>query len=549
MNRRLFRVIELIIVIIIVIIGVISFDKFKSLVNEKHIDDYEWLKNNVELVKSGGIYVVDKDNSINIYSDNYRKVISEKINDKLNKSYTLNEPFILYNAYGTNSQSVNMYFSTKEKYNVKYTISVDDEEIDDFSRVLNGNLTSKHAYQIIGLVPGYLNNIKIELLDENNNVSKKYNFEVDLVDQKTKSQAKLKVTESVDDSSLYEGLYTILGNDSNTGNYLAMYDNGGILRSEIPIMNYRANKILFKDNFMYFSISSKKIVKMNNLGEVVDIYSTKNYKINYDYAFDNNGNLLVIASDSKKSTVEDQIIRIDTNTHEVTNLVDFSNLFSDYIDFCKDSPDTIKDINSNGLNYLGLNSIEYIDNSILVSSRETSSIIKVDNIDNDPKISYIIGAKELWKDTNYYDLVFEKKGEFIINAGQSDCRYNGQYITMFNNNYANQASYSINKDVYKDLGITNTDAVTGTKSMFYKYKIDEVNKNFELVDSFIVSYSGINGNSQVLPNGNILIDSAVNGKFIEYDSNHNVIKSFKVKLNKDQVYRVYKYTFNDYWFK
>ena len=425
MNKRLFRIIELIAVIIIVIIGVISFDKFKSLVNENHIDDYEWLKDNVELVKSGGIFVVDKDNSINIYSDNYRKVISEKINDKLNKSYTLNEPFILYNAYGTNSQSVNMYFSTKEKYNVKYTISVDDEEIDDFSRVLNGNLTSKHAYQIIGLVPGYLNNIKIELLDENNNVSKKYNFEVDLVDQKTKSQAKLKVTEAVDETGLYDGLYTILGNDSNTGNYLAMYDNGGILRSEIPIMNYRANKILFKDNFMYFSISSKKIVKMNNLGEVVDIYSTKNYKINYDYTFDTNGNLLVIASDSKKSTVEDQIIKIDTDTHEVTNIVDFSSLFSDYIEFCKDSPDTIKDINSNGFNYLGLNSIEYIDNSILVSSRETSSIIKVDNIDNDPKISYIIGAKELWKDTNYYDLVFEKKGEFIINAGQSDCRYNG----------------------------------------------------------------------------------------------------------------------------
>ena len=64
MNKRLFRIIELIAVIIIVIIGVISFDKFKSLVNENHIDDYEWLKDNVELVKSGGIFVVDKDNSI-----------------------------------------------------------------------------------------------------------------------------------------------------------------------------------------------------------------------------------------------------------------------------------------------------------------------------------------------------------------------------------------------------------------------------------------------------------------------------------------------------
>lgn len=547
MNK--YRIIRLIVFIIIVIVIFFSFNKFKSIVNKDHINDYEWLKDNVKLVKSGGIYVVDKDNSINIYSDNYRKVIDEKINDKLNMSYTLNEPFILYNAYGTNTQSVNMYFSTKEKYNVKYTVSVDDEKIHDFSKVLNGNLTSKHAYQIIGLVPGYINNIKIELLDQNNNVSKKYNFEVNLVNQKTKSQAKLKISESSDDTNLYDGLYTVLGNDSGSGNYLSMYDNDGVLRSEIPIMNYRANKILFKDNYMYFSISNKKIVKMNNLGEVVDIYSTKNYKINYDYTFDDKGNLLVVTSDTKKKTVEDQIIMINTDTHEITNLVDFSSIFSDYIEFCEDNPDTIKDINSNGLNYLGLNSIEYIDNSILVSSRETSSIIKVDNINNEPKISYIIGAKELWKDTNYYDLVFEKKGDFVINAGQSDCRYNDQYITMFNNNYANQSSYSINKEIYKDLGITNTEVNTGTKSMFYKYKINEDNKSFELVDSFIVSYSGINGNAQVLDNGNILIDSAINGQFSEYDSNHNAIKSFKVKLNKNQVYRVYKYTFNDYWFK
>ena len=549
MKKRVYHIIELIAVIIIVILGVISFDKFKSLVNENYINDYEWLKENVELVKSGGIYVVDKDNSINIYSDNYRKVISEKINDELNKSYTLDKPFILYNAYGTNSQSVNMYFSTKEKYNVKYTISVDDEEIEDFSRVLYGDSTMKHAYQIIGLVPGYVNNIKIELINENNNVAKKYNFEVDLVNQKTKSQAKLKVSDSLDESNLYDGLYAVLGNDSSTGNYLSMYDNDGILRSEIPIMNYRANKILFKDNYMYFSISSKKIVKMSNLGEVVDIYSTKNYKINYDYTFDNKGNLLVIASDTKKSTVEDQIIMINTDNHEITNLVDFSYIFSDYLEFCEDTTDTINDINSDGFNYLGLNSIEYIDNSILVSSRETSSIIKVDNINNNPEISYIIGAKDLWKDTKYYDLVFEKNGDFIINAGQSDCRYNDQYITMFNNNFANQASYSLNKDVYKELGITNTDINTGTKSMYYKYKINEANKSFELVDSFIVSYSGINGNAQILANGNILIDSAVNGKFFEYDTNHNIIRTYKIKLNKDQVYRVYKYTFNNYWFK
>ena len=80
MNK--YRIIRLIVFIIIVIVIFLSFNKFKSIVNKDHINDYEWLKDNVKLVKSGGIYVVDKDNSINIYSDNYRKVIDEKINDK-----------------------------------------------------------------------------------------------------------------------------------------------------------------------------------------------------------------------------------------------------------------------------------------------------------------------------------------------------------------------------------------------------------------------------------------------------------------------------------
>ncbi len=60
-----------------------------------------------------------------------------------------------------------------------------------------------------------------------------------------------------------------------------------------------------------------------------------------------------------------------------------------------------------------INTIQYIGNgSVLLSSRETSTIIKVDNIYDGPVVSYMIGEKDFWKDTSYVSLLLNKKGDF-----------------------------------------------------------------------------------------------------------------------------------------
>lgn len=59
--------------------------------------------------------------------------------------------------------------------------------------------------------------------------------------------------------------------DSEEQAYMRLYDNYGIIRSEIPIVSYRSHRILFENNTMYFSISSTKIVGMEQTGYVSKI--------------------------------------------------------------------------------------------------------------------------------------------------------------------------------------------------------------------------------------------------------------------------------------
>ncbi|MFQ9890693.1 MAG: aryl-sulfate sulfotransferase [Streptococcus sp.] len=108
-------------------------------------------------------------------------------------------------------------------------------------------------------------------------------------------------TESYDTTSaLSNGLYTVLGNDVTEENdeqtYMRLYDNDGVIRSEIPIISYRSHRILFEDNTMYLSVSSTKIVGVDQTGYVSTIYSTGDYKLHHDYIFDSQNNLIVLAS-------------------------------------------------------------------------------------------------------------------------------------------------------------------------------------------------------------------------------------------------------------
>ena len=558
--------IGLVVLFLVVICG-ISFAAvmFVRGLNEKivesQLNDEDWLADNVKISKDSSlgknIYSVSKPDAVEIFDMVYQEVVQDKLDVLLEDEYTFEDPLMIYNPYGTNTLGLNIYFSTDEVAKVRYTIHVDDEDIEDFSRTLsNGeddNVTTNHQYQLIGFIAGEENEVKLELLDRDGEEIATKEFTVDLSNVSVNAQKKLDVEDGESKEELTNGLYAMLGNESDAQDYLALYDNDGILRMETKIIGYRAHRILFKDNKMYYSVSQTRIAEVNPLGQVTDIYRTGHYYLHHDYVFDDDGNLIVLANNTEKDTEEDCIIKIDLDTKAVTEVIDFEDMFASYVKTCELDDSNFRDEGEDGLDWLHLNSIVWLEGGdVILSSRETSSIMRVNNVEDDPELVYLLADKSIWEGTEFESYIYDKEGDFKIQAGQHCLNYEATdedgvyYLTFFDNNYGKSNSQP--KLDFSKMGIENQKPFEGTESYYYVYRVDENEETFELVDSFDVTYSGIVSSVQPMSNGNVVVDSGTAGVFAEYDEDHNLIRQYTAKLNKYMVYRVFKYTFNDFWF-
>lgn len=274
-----------------------------------------------------------------------------------------------------------MYFKTSDELQATYTIHC--EGYNDFSRTLNNNTlsgyTTNHEYLLVGAIPGQINTITVTLTNKQGKPVDTLSWSYNAPSLQGGDQYLTVDCDDSNASSLSKGLYTVLGNDvtedSEEQAYMRLYDNDGVLRSEIPIISYRSHRILFEDNTMYFSISSTKIVGMDQTGYISKIYDTGNYKLHHDYIFDGNNNLLVLASEKNAKTSEDKIIMIEKDSGNITELADLIDLLPNYY-----STTSLPD-GAENLDWMHINSLALVDKtSLIISSRETSTIIKLDNI-------------------------------------------------------------------------------------------------------------------------------------------------------------------------
>lgn len=495
----------------------------------------------------------------------YDKEVQERLEQSIElykqaKKWNLNNPLAILNPYGTGSNGLYFYFKSTFETKVNYTIHVDDERIPDYSATAlhsNGKKYSRnHEFQLIGLVPGEKNHVTIDLVGHLGRTMQSLSFDIQMPENHSNYATILEYEDLGSEAPMAQGLFTMMRTNGYLG-YGMMFDDAGVMRYEMVLEGYGLDRILFQNDEIITCVSNKKIARMNGLGQVLQVYELDGYELHHDIQFSTEGKIVALVNKLSSDTIEDTVVEIDLTSGEVVELLDTSVLMEDYH---KGQTRPIAPTDDffwqvGEWDWIHINTIDYMaeNDSLLLSSRETNTIIKVEDVHTAPTVRWLIGEEEFWKDTNYKDSVLEKVGDFVCQYGQHTVEFHEQgedgcyYIRLYNNNYYSLNSRDFKMEVADSVG-TDLYGAEGIYSYVYVYRIDENKGTYELAQSFAVPYSSIVSNVQPTAEKNWIVNSGVANVFGEYDAEGNLIREFSYDCDL-QGYRTMKYTYQGYWFQ
>ena len=482
-------------------------------------------------------------------------------------SYDETTPFVKADPFGTDALSCYVRFATADPVTVSYEVAGrkktgDAPKVAAFSRTPRGGDTpaTEHEFKIIGLIPNHKNTVTLTCTAQDGS-SRTSTFTVKTSALKGEEEERLAVTAGESNTPLADGLFTILGNDSSKLDFMYLYDNAGQIRGEVPIIGYRSHRLLFPgDGSIIMSVSTTKMAQISAIGQVVNVWSTGDYELHHDYAFDDDGNLLVLAShagseadldvdraaakkdEGERVNVED-LIKIDVTTGDVSLVADLGDIFPDLKANAKVAQD-------GDLDWIHINTIQWLGGgTVLLSSRETSTVIKLTDIYGMPTVDWLMGSPDFWAGSGFEDKLLQAQGDFSLNAGQHSVTYlpsfdtatTGRYqVLLYDNNFGAAESYP--KFDWGKLGAAVvTDYSKGTHSFGRIFTVDETARTYELEEQIAVPFSGYVSSAQRVSNsGSMLVASGQAKTFAEYDRYGLPIATYEMEAEK-YIYRAYKY--------
>ena len=503
------------------------------------------------------------------YNVEKQAAIKEKLDaEYAADSYDETTPFVKVDPFGTDTLSCYVRFATTDPVAVSYEVAgrkkfVDSPKVAAFSRTPRGGETpaTDHEFKVIGLIPNHKNTVTLTCTGQDG-TSRSSKFTVKTPALKGEEEERLAVTAGESNTPLAEGLFTILGNDSSKLDFMYLYDNAGQIRGEVPIIGYRSHRLLFPgDGSTIMSVSTTKMAQISAIGQVVNVWSTGDYELHHDYAFDDDGNLLVLASHAgseadldvdraaakkdkgERIDVEDLIIKINVVTGDVSLVVDLGDIFPDLKASAKVAQD-------GDLDWIHINTIQWLGGgTVLLSSRETSTVIKLIDIYGTPAVDWLMGSPDFWAGSGFEDKLLQARGDFSLNAGQhsvtylpsSDTAATGRYeVLLYDNNFGAAESYP--KFDWGQLGAAVvTDYSEGTHSFGRIFTVDETARTYELEEQIAVPFSGYVSSAQRVGSSNSMLVASGQAKtFTEYDRYGLPIATYEMEAEKF-IYRVYKY--------
>ena len=483
-------------------------------------------------------------------------------------SYDETTPFVKADPFGTDALSCYVRFATADPVTVSYEVAGrkktgDAPKVAAFSRTPRGGDTpaTEHEFKIIGLIPNHKNTVTLTCTAQDGS-SRTSTFTVKTSALKGEEEERLAVTAGESNTPLADGFFTILGNDSSRLDFMYLYDNAGQIRGEVPIIGYRSHRLLFPgDGSIIMSVSTTKMAQISAIGQVVNVWSTGDYELHHDYAFDDDGNLLVLAShagseadldvdraaakkdEGERVNVEDLIIKIDVTTGDVSLVADLGDIFPDLKANAKVAQD-------GDLDWIHINTIQWLGGgTVLLSSRETSTVIKLTDIYGMPTVDWLMGSPDFWAGSGFEDKLLQAQGDFSLNAGQHSVTYlpsfdtatTGRYqVLLYDNNFGAAESYP--KFDWGKLGAAVvTDYSKGTHSFGRIFTVDETARTYELEEQIAVPFSGYVSSAQRVGSSNSMLVASGQAKtFAEYDRYGLPIATYEMEAEK-YIYRAYKY--------
>ena len=495
------------------------------------------------------------------YDEGVQQRLGQQLMEMVGQGASMDAPLAVLDPFGTGSNGLLLSFQTERRSQIRYTVHTTSAELPDYTAVAqssaDGNSFSRnHCFLLIGLVPGETNEVTLEALGERGRVQQTVTFTIEMPEAVSGYANQLDTSDGDSTAALTDGLYYAMGLGDYYG-YTFFFDNDGVLRYEMVLEGFHSDRFLYTDGGLYTCVSSRKIALMSPLGQAVRVYDLGQYELHHDINWGPDGTILALVNDTEQDTVMDVVISLDPATGEVSEVVDFSELMDGYYgEMTHPVPITGGSFWQAGEDdWLHLNSVQYMekDDSILVSSRETSTIIKVSDIGGTPTLSAFIGDPAFWADTPYADLCYAMDGDFVAQYGQHDVELvaddsleDGQYLLrMYDNNYWSLST----RDGYDPelADSVSTSLTSGDASYITFYLVDDNAKTFSLVEQHAVPYSAIVSNAQEI-GGNFVVNSGVAHQFGEYDSDGNLIRAFDYDCMMNG-YRVMKGDFVGYWFQ
>ncbi len=484
------------------------------------------------------------------------------------KTYTLGSPLAVLNPFGTGSNGLYLYFRTDAPTQVTYTVHVEDESIPDYTATVNNQGADGYSrlqeFLLVGLVPGMENTVTLSA--ETRQQGTAYTFTIDMPESASGYTSQLEVEDGdVDVEQLSDGLFYAMGFGDYYG-YTFFFDNEGVLRYEMVLEGYHSDRFLWDDDGSLITcVGSQKIARINRFGQVTQVYDLGQYELHHDINWGPEGTILALATDTEGETVEDQVLKIDLTTGEVSHVVDFTQVFQSYFEETRpvQATDPFGLWSEGEWDWLHLNSLQYVeeDNAIIVSSRETSTIIKA-TLEEEPQILWMAGNPDFWEGTDFASYSLEAEGDFLFQYGQHDVEQmdatqvdklgfapaeEGQiYLRLYNNNYYAMSSRDDFQVEVPDEVSTSSTVDGEANSHVYFYLVDENEGTFTLVDSFDLPYSSLVSNVQDTGD-TFVVNNGVSQCFEEYDQQGQLIRQYQYSCTANG-YRVMKDDFAGYWF-